>query len=149
MTRQTDPTAATTAAAIRRLRTGRGWSTRDLAERLTAAGYDFNNAGVSRWENGTRRVTVTELMVLATVFNVPPIALLLPMPDDPNELVELPGGSVPAADAWQWAMGEIPLGPVQKITRSEMWRFVTEGVPVFRREVPPVSKRNTSPGKGV
>ncbi|WP_405702720.1 helix-turn-helix domain-containing protein [Streptomyces sp. NBC_00069] len=131
-----------------RLRTGRGWSTHALSSQLAGIDYELSASSISRTERGTRGATAADVLALAVVFDVSPSALLLPLEDDPHALVDLPGRSVPAAVAWAWAAGERPLTPMEEVTRSEMWRYQTESQPVFRREIPPVSKRNTPPGKG-
>ncbi|MFD7554653.1 helix-turn-helix domain-containing protein [Streptomyces sp. NPDC059835] len=132
----TDPTADTVAAAIRRLRTGRGWTTRELADRLTEAGRPFSHAGITRTEKGTRQVTVGDLAAFAAVFDVSPVALLLPLGEDGTDTVEITGGGTLDADrAWVWALGEGPLrGRLDN--RAELWRYQTESLPPNLRHMP-------------
>lgn len=102
-------TAATVAANVRRLRDEvRGWSTYDLAGRLTKVGRPIAPSAVSKIERGERQVTVDDLLALAYVLGVTPNALLLPNTADGT--VELTGlGSAQADTVWAWAEGERPL----------------------------------------
>jgi transcriptional regulator with XRE-family HTH domain len=139
MERNEDPTAATVAANLKRLRTGRSWSVRELADRLTQAGRTFSHSAVTRTENGTRQASVGDLAAFAAVFDVSPLALLLPMAADTEEEVEVTGmGTVPAGALWRWAAGEMPLDAARTGYTSDaaLWRYQTEGLPVFRREWP-------------
>lgn len=64
---------------LRRLRRERGWSARELGERCEAAGLAWDRNIVANVEHGRRsNFTVTELVTLAHVFNVPPLLLLCP-----------------------------------------------------------------------
>jgi hypothetical protein len=57
-------------------------------------------------ESARRHVTVDDLAALATIFDVSPSALLLPLTDDPQAKVEITGaGVVPADQAWDWMDG--------------------------------------------
>lgn len=134
-----DPTALTVGANVKRLRTGRGWTTRDLADRLTAAGREFSHPSVLRTEKGVRQATAGDVMAFAAVFDVSPLALLLPMAADAEEEVDVTGmGTVPAGALWRWAAGEMPLDAARTGYTSDaaLWRYQTEGLPVFRREWP-------------
>lgn len=56
---------------VRLLRTVRGWSARQLAERCQATGMNWNRDIVSNLETGRRTlVTVDEVAALAEVFGV-------------------------------------------------------------------------------
>ncbi|MFD5784076.1 helix-turn-helix domain-containing protein [Streptomyces sp. NPDC126933] len=138
MERNDDPTAATVAANLKRLRAGRSWSVRELADRLTQAGRTFSHSAVTRTENGTRQASVGDLMSFAAVFDVSPLAFLLPMADKEEEVAVTGLGDVPAGPLWEWASGGMPLEAARTgyTTDAALWRYQTEGLPVFRREWP-------------
>lgn len=65
------------AAEMRRLRTERGWSARELSERCAAAGLDLKRTVISNLESGYRTtVTAHELVVLAAIFGVTVMSLI-------------------------------------------------------------------------
>lgn len=71
-----DPTP-TVYRRARALRIQRGWSARELAERLTTAGHPVERSVITRGEIGLRpSITVARLYALAYVFQVDPVALL-------------------------------------------------------------------------
>lgn len=66
-------------ANVRSLRARRGWNQTDLARALTEAGWPMPTIlPVSRIEQGTRRISVDELVALGTVFEVEPWSLTEP-----------------------------------------------------------------------
>ncbi|MGW4852212.1 helix-turn-helix domain-containing protein [Streptomyces sp. NPDC004288] len=71
------------ARAVARLREARSWDQAALVARLAAEGLALSQPILSRVEAGTRRVDVDELLALALVFGVAPVALLPPAPTDP------------------------------------------------------------------
>ncbi|MEU4432513.1 helix-turn-helix transcriptional regulator [Nocardia rhamnosiphila] len=105
------PTASTVAANVKRLRSRQGLNFKELsAELKRVAGWDISAVGVRRIEEGSRRVTVDDLMALAVTLRSNPNALLLPPTDDGQHLVAVTGSpNQTGADAWKWARGEKPL----------------------------------------
>ncbi|MFF1655793.1 helix-turn-helix domain-containing protein [Streptomyces sp. NPDC058255] len=110
------------AANVKRLRKDRGWSLKVLSEALDGVGRKLSQDAINKIENGAaedttkqiRRVDVDDLVALAVAFNVNPSALLLPLTDDPTEIVKVTGvGDVSADRAWDWADGEMPLKDVK------------------------------------
>lgn len=57
-------------AAVNHFRLRRGWSQRDLADKLTRLGMPVDASAVSRIEKGTRSVRLTEAMTLADALDV-------------------------------------------------------------------------------
>jgi transcriptional regulator with XRE-family HTH domain len=79
MTQADEPTAAI-ARQVRQLRSARGWSGRQLAERMTDEGIAWDRSIVANLENGRRRtVSVDEWLALALVLDVAPLHLLVPV----------------------------------------------------------------------
>lgn len=70
------------ATHLRALRRERGWSAREVSERLTAAGWPITRASINQIEANARdgklvrRVTVDDLMALAEVLGVDPASML-------------------------------------------------------------------------
>lgn len=103
-----EPAAAAVAANVRRLREGRRYTLRSLAQALTEAGWPLSADSLNKIEKGTRRVDVDDLMALAVVLGVHPAALLLPF--TATDDMEITGhGAVPADTAWRWMEGRRPL----------------------------------------
>lgn len=82
---------------------------RDLSARMTELGLPLLPSGITKVEQGQRRVDVDELVALAVALGVNPSRLLLP-PDSLDDDVALtPTRSVPGWAAWQWADAFAPL----------------------------------------
>lgn len=97
-------------ANLRRLREGRGWTYQELSKRLGEVGRPIPTLGLSRVEKGTRRVDADDLVALAAILNVSPLALLLPPTATEDTTCEvLNGKPVTTARAWLWAEGKVPL----------------------------------------
>jgi transcriptional regulator with XRE-family HTH domain len=119
---------------------------RELSARLTKLGRPILPSGITKIEQGTRRVDADDLVALAVALKVTPTRLLLGPPptdgpDDPAHeeawewhdwedskgnkrspipVIRLaPELALEPWDAWPWALGEVPLG--------EIWRFPEEG----------------------
>lgn len=104
------PTGRIVAQNLARLRDRRGLTTRQLAGALERAGRPIPASGITRMEKAERGVTTDELVALSVVLGVSPAALLLPLKDSEDEMVEVTGaGEVPADTAWAWASNERPL----------------------------------------
>jgi transcriptional regulator with XRE-family HTH domain len=78
------PIGRTVTGNIERLRKARGLSLRDLAERMAEAGRPTAWTVLHRQANGGRRVDVDDLVALAEILGVKPVALL-----DPDLAIEL------------------------------------------------------------
>lgn len=53
---------------LRRLREGRRWSQKELAEKLARYGYQWSQPTVTRAESGQRKTSFGEVMALASLF---------------------------------------------------------------------------------
>lgn len=98
-----------------------------LADELTKIGLRYSRAQVTNLEAGVRRETVTvgEILAFAKVLNVPPLLLILPL-DSPDRMEVLPGVVDDPWTAWRWFTGEFPtemLGmdrdPADQFARSD------------------------------
>lgn len=107
-TNDVGPTGVRTAENLRRIRDARGLSTARLSKLLEDVGRPIQPTGITKIEKKERKVDVDDLVALALVLNVSPLALLLP-PVDGDESVSLaPAVEVPAWLAWEWAEGTSP-----------------------------------------
>lgn len=108
------PTARRVAANIRRIRRER-WqdiSTAELSRRLKEIGQPIPDTGITKTEQGTRRVDVDDLVAIALALAVTPNTLLLPEvgyvgSTDIHHVTPVVEGT--AGEAWMWAQGEMPL----------------------------------------
>lgn len=85
---------------------------KELSERLAAIGRPVPALGIRRIESGERRVDVDDLMAFAVVFDVSPLALLLPADGEgglSSRLTGVPGREVAHNTQWLWALGQEPL----------------------------------------
>lgn len=93
--------------AIRHLRTQRGLSTYQLADRTVDLGYPVHRATISKLETGLRgdKLPIFELIVIAAALDVAPLQLLYPrLPEEQVEV--LPGVMSSSWVAAKWFAGE-------------------------------------------
>jgi len=96
--------------AVRRFRTERGMSAQDVSDACASLGHSIPRTVVSNLENGRRSgVDLSEVLVLAKVLGVPPIALIIP-PGLAGSVEILPGQEMPTSDALEWFSAELPFG---------------------------------------
>lgn len=95
-------------ANVERLRTARGMSKKDLADKTREGGRAIPPLGISRIEAGTRRVDADDLVALADALNVSPLTVLMPNTsgDEPTSLTDKK--QLRSRIAWQWALGQGP-----------------------------------------
>lgn len=60
---------------------------RSLAETMTTNGHPISHSVISQIENGSRRIDVDELVVIATYIDASPTALLTPRSETPDAIV--------------------------------------------------------------
>ncbi len=60
---------------FRVLREERGWSQKELAEKVKGYGFDFHQSTIAKLESGTRPLRVAEMYALSHVFRMPPGAV--------------------------------------------------------------------------
>ena len=95
------------AGEIRRYRQQRGFSAQQVSDACAKAGLEISRSTLADLENGRREnITVTELLMLAAVLDVPPVQLMLPVLRDEETVEILPGYSVAVWDAALWIRGD-------------------------------------------
>src|SRR3954468_4737560 len=94
------------ASNSKQLRERRDLTVRQLSTRLTELGRPILPSGITKIEQGQRRVDADDLMALAVALGVTPNRLLLTgeIADDTVHLT--PAVAVSQAAAWWWAAGE-------------------------------------------
>ncbi|WP_327291252.1 helix-turn-helix domain-containing protein [Streptomyces sp. NBC_01198] len=95
--------------AMREARQAAGLTMSDLAQGCTDRGYpEIKEQTIKNLEVGRRaNITIADLVVLADVLGVPPVALLFPLGTEASVEV-LPGREVSTWDALAWFTGETP-----------------------------------------
>jgi transcriptional regulator with XRE-family HTH domain len=102
------PTGQRVAANLRRLRDR--IPVRELATRLKEIGRAIAPSGITKIEQGTRRVDVDDLVALSIALGVSPNRLLLPETAfDTSEVDLTEHVTTDQLDAWTWATGRNPL----------------------------------------
>lgn len=95
---------------LKLLREERKLTYTELSARLEEIGRPIPTLGLSRIENGKRRVDADDLVALALALGVNPSALLLPRDGSADDEIELsPVTRHLARIVWQWADGHEPL----------------------------------------
>ncbi len=117
----------TAAVRVKELRKRTGRSAARLAEEMTNVGVPWKREIVANLESGRRdRLDVDELLALAAVFQVPPVALLI----DPTSATTAvtPTLEMPTSHVLLWMLGELPLQ-----VESGIWMDETVAVRLVRR----------------
>lgn len=103
---------------IQDLRTERGWSQKDLADRLAKEGFHLHQVGISKMERGTRPVRVAELAALATVLRVT-IPELLTMSDAPERVVVARKALEESISEYAAALSQLALSSAPPVEHSQ------------------------------
>jgi transcriptional regulator with XRE-family HTH domain len=104
--RGTKPLGPTSRRAARNLKELRGRiPVRELSQRLEELGQPILPSGITKIEQGRRRVDVDDLVALAIALNVSPNRLLLDPESDDEELLLTDGVTCSRKQAWNWATG--------------------------------------------
>ena len=70
------------ARRVEQVRKARGLTQRDVAERLAELGVSMHQTAIAKIENGKRKVTVEDALLLAAALDAPPVTLFLPLADN-------------------------------------------------------------------
>jgi transcriptional regulator with XRE-family HTH domain len=92
---------------VREVRDRRGYSARELGERVAALGIvSLDREVIANFENGRRRsVSVEELVALALALDVAPAFLVFGVDPDASLAMTPRGDAVEARTAWRWFGG--------------------------------------------
>jgi transcriptional regulator with XRE-family HTH domain len=93
---------------IEDVRTAKGWSQAQLADRITAMGNPVHLSWVSKIENGQRRVTAGELVQIAAALDVSPARLILRLDGGPLDVTPKMQVPQPEADTWLSGLWLLP-----------------------------------------
>lgn len=100
------PTGLTVGSNVARVRKSQQLSLQDVADKLTSLGRRISLSGLSKIERGERRADVDDLMALAIALDVSPLALLLPVVEEPGADTRVTGALGSAGLFWAWALAE-------------------------------------------
>ncbi len=103
------PASERVAENVKRLRRLRGLSLNDLSERMGQLGRPMQASGLSKIEQGDRRVDVDDLLALALALEVNANTLLMPADGGPPNVDVVPTVAAQWRGIWRWATGESPL----------------------------------------
>jgi transcriptional regulator with XRE-family HTH domain len=131
------PTGHRVAANVKRLR-GRV-PVRELSDRLTRLGRPILPSGITKIEQGSRRVDADDLVALAMALGVNVSALLLPDVSDEEPVTLMPDMAYPAWAVWQWADGLNPL-PTRPSDDEQAYNTDDE-IEEFQKRARPASMR--------
>lgn len=116
-------TNAHVAANVRTARQAIGMDLRTFAERVKATGRTMSPSGLSKVENGDRRVDVDDLTVFAYILQTTPAALLTPPADAPDPAgvpAGVPEAQFTAEELRTWVQGRV------KLTTEDLVRYWKE-----------------------
>jgi transcriptional regulator with XRE-family HTH domain len=100
---------ARVAEQMRRARKAAGLTVAEAAEACASLGLSVPKTTITNLETGRRSsIDLAEFLVLAEVYEVPPVSLLFPLGTDASVAV-LPDREVPTWEAVSWFTGETPL----------------------------------------
>lgn len=80
----------------------------ELSRQMDKVGRPIPSLGLRRIEAGERRVDVDDLVALAFVLGVSPLALMLPQGEQ-TDTSHVGGREVRNDALWQWSVGHVPL----------------------------------------
>lgn len=105
---------------VKRLREEMRLSYAEMSRTLEEIGRPIPPLGLRRIEEGERRIDVDDLVALAIVLQVSPLAILLPNSDT---AVVSGGPRYPRGRVWQWAQGTTPLGTSDPASRMRFAKY--------------------------
>lgn len=114
------PTGRRVAANVAALRADRGMTLAELSALMEKVGRPILPSGLSKIEQGTRRVDTDDLLALALALDVTPNRLLL----TPTATMDTAGITATAHTQevvlWEWATGDRPLLDLQREDPTEI-----------------------------
>lgn len=115
---------------VKRIRERQRLTFAELSRMLEEIGRSIPPLGLRRIESGERRIDADDLVALAVVLNVSPLALLLPT--EASQLTSQ-GQEYEPRVIWEWAQGHTPLDRTRD--PAEQLAFVRESNPVMYEQV--------------
>lgn len=104
------------ARQMKEVRTRRGWTQQDLADRLQDLGLNVDQSTIARIEKGQiKRVTLDDALAIAAALGVQPVQLMVPMKAD-NRVALAPNLIVEPSLARRWIRGQRTLRPEDERT---------------------------------
>jgi transcriptional regulator with XRE-family HTH domain len=128
---------------LRSLRNESGWTQAQVAEAMTSRGFDWKRVTVAEIEGAVRRVSLEELVVIASLHAVPMFSLLLPTEQAVVEISE-------PIDVHSDELSELMLGRGGRLgTGGSAWRVAARiaGTPKGKADVRPAVARRRRPGE--
>lgn len=123
------PVGVNVTNTVRHFREDRRLGYAELSRKLAEIGRDIPPLGLRRIESGERKVDVDDLVALAFVFDISPLALLLPT--EASSLTPQ-GETYSLEQIWSWGEGLHPLPPDTDRAGPDLVRdvrFLTESRP--------------------
>lgn len=97
---------------------------REMSQRLAKIGRPILPSGLTKIEQGSRRVDADDLVALALTLNVTPNRLLLPADASDTAIKLTDAVTATASEAWRWASGERPLTEAEPAKGLERGRQI-------------------------
>ena len=69
----------TFAARLQEVRTAKGWTQQELADRLGELGRKIDRAALARIEHGDRQVSIDDMMEICAALGPSPIHMIIPI----------------------------------------------------------------------
>jgi transcriptional regulator with XRE-family HTH domain len=113
----------------------KGWTQRQLADRLEELGAPLDRSTIAKVESGKRGVLLDEVFWFAVALDVSPPALVLPRDAEPVQLA--PALEAGSWEALQWFRGLYPLAATdaaESPVDSPAVRFFYEACPDYEAE---------------
>jgi len=130
------------AQRLAEVRKARGWSQKQLAERMSEIGHPIHRVKLAKIEKErARSVTLEDVLALSYALDVSPLYMFIPLDDvgDGPALVVSGAGAIPAPEARKWMRGrelldgQDPYVFALQMPRSDFTAFVEQHPEVVER----------------
>lgn len=123
-------TGETVASNVKRIREAQRLPYAELSRKLSELGRPIATLGLSRIENGERRVDADDLVALSVVLGVTPVSLLMPHTDSADDRVSIPGlPYTQAKQVWRWLTADPPVVNPSAESMLEKFQFYWRAMP--------------------
>jgi transcriptional regulator with XRE-family HTH domain len=96
------------ARRVKEVRTRRGWTQQELADRMALFGWPIDRATIARTEGLAREVSLEEALAICVALGVCPLHMVVPLSDD-EWLAVAPTLVLPPYQARKWMRGQLAL----------------------------------------